>query len=492
MAAASTMLSYIPVAYALAPIIVIFGGLMMIPLVTAHWLSDGAQRQYDESVAVTLLVGLLLWAASRPYRALELRRRHGFLLVSLVWTVLPALGALPLLFALPGLSFTDAYFETASAMTTTGATVLVGLDDLPASINLWRGLLQWVGGMGVVVLAIAILPLLGVGGRQAFRAETPGPIKESKLTPRIADTAKGLWLVYCVLTVACMLAYWLGGMSWLDAVVHAFATLSLGGFSTHDASFAHFNSVGLELVAIFFMVLAGINYSTHFMAFSRHDFGAYRRDSEMAAFLVVLAASCLGIAVYLLLAGTYADFSTALRFAAFNVVSIATTTGFANTDYNIWPVFAGLWMLVLCSFASCSGSTGGGMKMIRVQIMAVQTWRELVHILHPNAVAPVKVRGVRVENTTVFAVLAFMLAFGMTTVLATFLLTFSGLPFIASFSAAVACITNTGPGLNEVGPATNYSGLSDFQTWVCTLSMLLGRLEIFTMLVVFTPGFWRR
>ncbi|OGA30047.1 MAG: potassium transporter Trk [Betaproteobacteria bacterium RIFCSPLOWO2_02_FULL_65_24] len=485
------MLSYLPVAHALSPIIVVFGALMLLPLAVAHGLADGVERQYDVSVLVTLLAGALLWIASRPYRG-ELQRQHGFLLVALAWTVLPAFATLPLLFALPQLSFTDAYFETVSAMTTTGATVLVGLDQLPASINLWRGLLQWVGGMGVVVLAVAILPLLGVGGRQLFLAETPGPIKEARLTPRIAETAKGLWKVYCIITVACILAYWLVGMTWLDAVVHAFTTLSLGGYSTHDASFGFFNSPAIEAVSIFFMLIAGVNFSTHFVAFSRHSLGAYRHDSEMVAFLVVLAASCLGIATYLWAAGTYPSFVTALRYAAFNVVSIATTTGYANTDYNVWPVFASLWMLALCSFASCSGSTGGGMKMIRVQLMAIQTWREMTRILHPSAVAPVKIRGHRVENTTVFAVLAFMLAFGLTTALATFLLTFSGLEFVTSFSAAVATITNTGPGLNEVGPAANYAALLPFQKWVLIAAMLLGRLEIFTLLVVFTPAFWRR
>lgn len=480
-----------PVALALAPIVVVFGATMLIPLVVAHALVDGAQRQYEASMAVTVLVGAVLWFLTRRSHG-ELKRRDGFILVTLAWTVLPAFATLPLLFVIPELSFTDAYFETVSAMTTTGATVLVGLDNLPASINLWRGLLQWIGGMGVVVLAIAILPLLGVGGRQAFRAETPGPIKESRLTPRIADTAKGLWLVYCLITALCMIAYWMGGMSWLDASVHAFSTVSLGGLSTHDASFAHFDSPGLEAVAILFMVLGGINFSTHFVALRRRNLGPYRRDSEMRAFLVVLVASCIGVAVYLAATGIYPTFWTALRFAAFNVVSIATTTGFANTDYNVWPVFVTLWMLILCTFASCSGSTGGGMKMIRVQIMAVQTWRELVRILHPSAVAPVKIRGARVENTTVFAVLAFMLVFGMTTALVTFLLALAGLGFIDAVSAAIACITNTGPGLNQVGPASNYSALTDFQTWVCTAAMLLGRLEIFTVLVVFTPAFWRR
>jgi trk system potassium uptake protein TrkH len=486
------MFAYLPVAYALGPIIVVFGALMLVPLCVAHLMADGAQRNYDEAAVLTLLVGAFLWAVSRPYRSMPLRRHHGFLLVSLVWTLLPALAALPLIFAIPGLSFTDAYFEAVSGLTTTGGTVLVGLDSLPASINLWRGLMQWIGGMGVVVLATAILPLLGVGGRQAFRAETPGPIKESQLTPRIADTAKGLWTVYAGMTLACLLAFWLGGMSWLDATIHAFATTSLGGFSSHDASFGYFDSPGLESVSVIFMLIAGINFSTHFVAFKRRSLAAYRRDSEMIAYLAVVLTSCVAVALYLWMAQTYPAFFTALRFATFNVVSMATTTGFVNTDYSLWPVFTSLWMLILSSFASCSGSTGGGMKMIRIQIMAIQTWRELVHILHPQAVAPVKIRGVRVDNNTVFAVLAFMLLFGITTAITTFLLTLSDMPFVTAASAAIACITNAGPGLGEVGPAGNFAGLTDFQTWVCTLAMLLGRLEIITLVVIFTPGFWRR
>jgi trk system potassium uptake protein TrkH len=417
--------------------------------------------------------------------------RDGFLLVALVWTVLPAFATLPLLSYVPGLSFTDAYFEATSGLTASGATVLAGLDALPPSINLWRGFMIWLGGMGVIVLAVAIMPLLGVGGSQLYKAETPGPMKDTKLTPRIAETAKGLWLIYFALTVLCALAYRWAGMSWIDALMHGFTTMGLGGFSTHDASFAYWNSPRIECVAIVFMLLAGVNFATHFLAWRRLSLGPYRRDPEATVYILVLLASVLGIALYLLALGVYPDFGTALRYAGFNVISVATTTGYANTDFNLWPIFAPLWMLFLCSFVCCSGSTGSGVKMIRAQILFKQSFRELLRIIHPKLHRPVKFSGHPVENNVVFAVLAYVFVYISCVSLSTLLLTASGLDAISGFSAAIASINNMGPGLGQVGPAANYQGLSDFQTWVCTFLMLLGRLELFTLLVVLTPAFWR-
>ncbi len=480
-----------PVLHVLAPVISIFGAAMLLPMLIANVLSDSARFAYDESVLATVAAGAVLWALTRRGRA-ELERPHGYLLVALTWTVLPAFAAMPLMLALPGLSFTDAYFETASAMTTTGATVLVGLDTLPPSINVWRAMLQWLGGMGVVVLAVAVLPFLGVGGRQMFRAETPGPMKDAKLTPRIAQTAKGLWTVYFILTALCVLAYWAAGMTWLDALVHAFATMPLGGYSTHDASFAYFDSPMIEAVAIVFMLAAGINFGTHFLAFRGRSLAPYRRDPEVLAFFLVLFASCWGVAAYLRLTGTYGDWVSAARFAAFNVVSVATTTGFASTDFNKWPLFAPLWMLALCVFASCSGSTGGGIKMIRAQLLWLHTGRLLKMVVHPRGHFVLKLRDLRIENNVVFGMLAFMVMFGLTVTSATLLLTATDLDFLSALTAAIACITNTGPGLGVVGPAGNYASLNDFQKWVCTAAMLLGRLELFTLLVVFTPAFWKR
>ncbi len=480
-----------PVVHVLGPVIAIFGAAMLLPLAIAHSLADAARSAYDLAALVTVVFGGMLWAGTRAYRA-ELQVHHGYLLVALTWTVLPAFAALPLLLALPGLSFTDAYFETASAMTTTGATVLVGLDALPASINVWRAMLQWLGGMGVVVLAVAVLPLLGVGGRQVFRAETPGPMKEQKLTPRIAQTAKGLWTVYFLLTVLCVLAYGWGGMSWLDALIHAFTTMPLGGYSSHDASFGYFDSPLIETITVVFMLVAGINFGTHFLAFRGRSLAPYRHDPEVLAFFLVLLVSVWGVALYLRFSGTYPDLVTAARYAGFNVVSIATTTGYASTDYNQWPLFAPLWMLALCVFASCSGSTGGGIKMIRAQLLWLNTRRMLNIMVHPRAYIVVKLRHMTVEDPVLFGMAAFMLVFGVTTTVVTLLLTATGLDFTSAATAAIACITNTGPGLGIVGPAGNYASLTGFQKWVCTAAMLLGRLELFTLLVVFTPAFWRR
>jgi len=485
------MVRILAVFHVLSVVILIFALCLLFPLAWSFFLGDAAQTAYDEAILLTASSGVLLWATTRRHRR-ELQPRDGFLLVALVWTVLPAFATLPLLLYLPELSFTDAYFETVSGLTTTGATVLSGLDALPPSINIWRTFLIWVGGMGVIVLAVAVLPLLGVGGSQIYKAETPGPMKDTKLTPRIAETAKGLWLVYFMITVACFLAYRIAGMTWLDAMMHAFTTMGLGGFSSHDASFAHWNSPAIEAVSIYFMLLAGMNFGTHFLAWRRWSFGPYLRDPEAGLYLLVVTASVFGIAYYLLANNTYPDFWSALRYSAFNVVSIATTTGYSNTDYNLWPIFAPVWMLFLCSFASCSGSTGGGIKMIRARLMARQALRELTRIIHPRAVVPVKLAGVPVENNIIFAVLAFILVYNGAVISMTMLLALSGLDIITAFSAVIACINNTGPGLNQVGPATTFASLNDFQTWVLTFAMLLGRLELFTLLVVFTPGFWRK
>jgi trk system potassium uptake protein len=412
--------------------------------------------------------------------------------VALVWTVLPAFGTLPLLWHLPGLSFTDAYFEAVSGMTTTGATVLTGLDALPTSINVWRCFMVLLGGMGILVLAVAILPMLGVGGSQLFKAETPGPMKDEKLTPRIAETARGLWAVYFVVALLCMLAYHWAGMGWADAFMHMCSTLGLGGFAAYDASFGHFDSPRIEAVAIVFMLMAGLNFALYFLVWKQRSLRVIWRDLEARIFLGLMLGSVAGITLFLLAHGVYAEGLTALRHAAFNVVSVATTTGLATVDYAQWPVFAPIYMLFLCGFATCAGSTGGGIKLVRSLLLLKQARREFTRILHPRAVQPVTLGGGVVSPEVMFSVLAFMLIYGAVLIGATFLLLLSGLDVVTAFTAAVACINNTGPGLGQVGPSGNYQGLSDFQTWVCTLTMLLGRLELFSVLVLFTPQFWRK
>ncbi|MFO1467028.1 MAG: TrkH family potassium uptake protein [Steroidobacteraceae bacterium] len=479
-----------PVAHVFSLVLMVFAATMLAPLVLAVWGLDPALRSFVVSAFATFVIGALLWLATRRYKR-ELKTRDGLMLVALTWVALPAVAGFPLWNYLP-IDFTDAYFEATSGLTTTGATVLSGLEYLPRSINLWRHLLSWLGGMGIIVLAVAILPMLGVGGMQMYRAEMPGPMKDSKLTPRIGHTAKLLWAVYAGLTVACLACLRLAGMNWFDAVCHSFSALALGGFSTYDASIGHFDSVPIELVLTLFQILAALNFATHYLAWSQRGITAYLRDSEARAIVGALALSCVGVAGFLYVHGTYPDFSTALRHSLFNVVSIATDSGLHTQDFSRWPIFAPMWMMFLSCVVASSGSTGGGIKMIRTLVLAKQATRELEHLVHPNIVRPLKVGGMVIENRVVFAVLAFVFLYFMSLVMIVFVQLGSGLDFMTSLSATLACINNSGPGLGLVGPGSNYGVLTDFQTWVCSVAMLLGRLEVFTLLVLFTPALWRK
>ncbi len=479
------------VIHALGMMLIMFSVTYILPICTSLIYQDGTLLDFALAMGMTLAVGCLMWLLTRHNKG-ELSIRHGYLLVVMMWTAMPAFATLPLLLLINGLSFTDAYFETMSGMTTTGATVLTGLDALPPALNLWRHELIWLGGMGIIVLAVAILPLLGIGGRQLYKAETPGPMKDSSLTPRITETARNLWLVYLCITVACIISLNVAGMSWLDAICHAFSTMGLGGFSTHDASVGYFNSAVIEFVLIVFMLLAAMNFATHFLAWREKSLKLYLRDTEALATIILILVSCLAIGTFLWWQGTYPSFWTALRHASFNLVSIATDCGFASVDFNHWPMFAPLWMLFLSCISASSGSTGGGIKMVRTLILIKQAGREFLKLLHPSAVNPLKIGGRVVPNNVVFSVLGFIFLYFMSVVVLTFALVISGLDFVSAFSGIIACINNAGPGLGILGPASNYGVLSDFQTWVCTLAMLIGRLEIVTVLIIFTPHFWRR
>jgi len=481
----------LPVSRVLGLMLMVFSVTYLMPILASLIYNDGTAVDFIAAMAIAFGAGFLLWLATLRHKR-ELRPRDGFLLVTMVWVLMAAIATVPLMLVIDDLSFTDAFFETMSGLTTTGATVLVGLDNLPAAVNLWRHELNWLGGMGIIVLAVAILPLLGVGGMQLYKAETPGPMKDSKLTARIADTAKALWLVYFAITVACILSLKVVGMNWLDAICHAFAALSLGGFSTYDASVGHFDSPAIEVVLIVFMMIAGMNFATHFLAWHGRSLKAYWRDAEAKAFVALVALSILVCSVYLWLAGTYPEFLTALRHVAFNLVSIATDCGFASLDYDKWPAFVPLWMLFLSCISVSSGSTGGGIKMIRTLILARQGEVELKRLVHPAIVAPVRVGGTTVPPSIATAVLGFIFLYILAVCELTFFLVASGLDFTSAFSAIIACINNAGPGLNVVGPAQNYQPLTDFQTWTCSFAMLLGRLEVLSVVVLFTPAFWRR
>jgi trk system potassium uptake protein TrkH len=485
------MSQILPVVHILSKVLMLFSAAFLLPLAISLGLADGAHRVYDEAIVIAFGSGVVLWLFSRRGKR-ELQTRDGFLLVVMIWAILPLYSAIPLLAYIPDLSFTDAYFEAVSGLTATGATVLSGLDSLPPSINVWRTEMHWIGGMGVIVLVVAVLPMLGVGGRQLFKAETPTPMKDSKLTPRMAETAKGLWLVYAIVTAFCILALWLGGMGWVDALVHAFSVMSLGGMSSHDASLGYFDSVTLEIIVMVFALIAGISFSTHFMAFRTRNLQAYRFDTEIRWTFGVLGASIVGLTLYLLYKGFYLDFPEALRFAAFNTISVATTLGFSTTDFNVWPFFAPLLMLFLSSFIAGSGSTGGGIKMLRAVLLYKQVYRELIKLVHPNAAVHTKLGNQPVPNKITYAVLAFLFIYVASIITLSFVLAASGLDVFTAFTAVVAMVNNTGPGLGQVGPASTYAVLTDFQTWVCSFAMLLGRLEFFTLLVVLTPVFWRK
>ena len=480
------------VIHVLGLLLVMFSTTYVIPVVTALIYGDSTMLlDFLLAMVWTAAAGVLMWMLTRRHKG-ELSIRHGYLLVVGMWTAMPAFATIPLLLMIPGLSLTDAYFETMSAMTTTGATVLTGLDNLPPAINVWRHELQWLGGLGIIVLAVAVLPLLGIGGRQLFKAETPGPMKESALTPRIADTARNLWVVYVAITLVCIGALKWAGMNWLDAVCHAFSAMGLGGFSTHDASVGYFDSPLIEFVLIVFMLLAVMNFATHFLAWRGKSLRTYLRDAEAVASVGLILVSCVGIALFLWWNNVYPDFLTALRHASFNLVSIATDSGYASVDFAQWPIFAPMWMLFLACICASSGSTGGGIKMIRTLVLVKQAGREFLKLLHPAAINPMKIGGHVVPNNIVFAVLGFIFLYFMTIATLTFVLLISGMDFITAFSAVLACVNNFGPGLGAVGPNSNYAGLSDFQTWICAFGMLVGRLEIFTVLILFTPHFWRR
>ena len=488
------MRDVLPVLRVLGMLLLLFALSMLVPWATSYYQRDGVTLVWPMAMGLTALLGVALWWGLFPFKQ-DLQPRHGVILVTVAWVSLPLCGALPIwgVMFVQGapISVTHAYFEAVSGLTTTGATVLSGLDALPVSLNMWRTFLQWMGGMGILILAVALLPLLGVGGSQLFRAEAAGPIKDTKLTPRMAGTAKGLWGVYSLFSIACAVAFWLGGMVPLDAVMHMFATVSLGGLSPHDASFGFFQSPLLEGIALIFMLLASCNFALYFIALRKGNWRTLWNDPEMRATIGVLLGGGVLVALLLWAKGVYGPLE-ALRYGMFQVVSVATTTGFATTDYLTWPVFAPVLMLFLSGVATSAGSTGGGIKMMRMLILFQQARREMTRLVHPRAVQPVVVGGKVIEHPMIFSVLAFMLVYGATIIVLSMVLLLTDLDPVTAFSAVVASVHCTGPGLGALGPASNYAVLTDFQIWVCTLGMLLGRLEILSFMALLTPAFWRR
>ena len=471
-------------------LLIVFSSALLPPMLIGVIYGDGGVVAFAESFFIILIAGFALYFPARKQRK-ELRLRDGFLVVVMFWTVLGVAGGLPIyLSGIYDISVTDAVFESISGLTTTGATVIVGIDDLPHSILLYRQQLQWLGGMGIIVLAVAVLPMLGVGGMQLFRAETPGPVKDTKLTPRITETAKALWYIYLGLTVACAVAYWFAGMSVFDAIAHSFSTVAIGGFSTHDASIGFFHSTSIQFIAIVFMLLSGINFAIHFTAFRHRSLNPYRRDAEFRTYITVLAVVSVVTIGYLQATHTFDSTTQSIIEGLFQVVSIGTTTGFTTADYYTWPGFLPVLLLYASFIGGCSGSTGGGMKVIRILLLVKQGVRELRRLIHPNAQIAVKIGKKALPESVIEAVWGFFAAYFAISALGILILMSTGLDQETAFSAVAACLNNLGPGLGDVGQ--NFASISDGAKWLLCMAMLLGRLEIFTLLVLFTPGFWKK
>lgn len=471
-------------------LLVIFSFTMLPPALVGLLYKDPSILPFIFAFALVFIIGAIMWYPVRN-RKRELRLREGFLVVVLFWGVLGVSGSAPLLFSNElQISFVDAVFESISGLTTTGATVIEGLDELPKSILYYRQQLQWLGGMGIIVLAIAILPILGIGGIQLYKAEAPGPVKDSKLTPRIKGTAKLLWIIYVGFTVVCAIAYYLVGMSAFDAIGHSFSTIAIGGFSTHDASIGYFSNHAIELVAVVFMLLSAANFSLHFIAWRSLSLKPYANDSEFGAYGLLMVLLTIVSISYLYFMNIYTDITEASYSALFQVVSIATTTGFTTTDYANWPTFLPVLLLFASFVGGCAGSTGGGMKVIRVLLLFKQGWREVMRLIHPNARIKIKLDRKPVDRNVIQAVWGFFSIYVAVFVFFLLALMALGMDQITAFSAVAATLNNLGPGLGDV--ASNFKEVGDISKWLLCLLMLMGRLEIFTLLVVLTPAFWRK
>ena len=469
-------------------LLILFSTAMLPPLFLSLITQDGIESAFAMGLAATLFAGVALWLPTRNLSR-DLNIRDGFMVTALFWVVLGLFGAIPLwLVSDLGLTPIAAIFESISGLTTTGATVITGLDDLPQSLLFYRQLLQWLGGIGIIVLAVAVLPMLGIGGMQLYRAESAGPSKDRKLTPRITSTAKALFGIYLLLTVACAASYFAAGMSAFNAICHAFSTVAIGGFSTHDASLGHYEQNRVLLVSSVFMLLSAINFGLHFIALQRRNVRVYAQDSETAFFITVIASATVVVCCLLLTTETLGLEDSVIH-GLFQTISIATTTGFTTQDFSVWPLFLPILLLILSFMGGCVGSTGGGMKAMRILLIFRQGVRELRQLLHPNAVIPLKLDARRVQTEVISAVWSFFAVYMFCFVLIWLALLATNLDFISAFSAVVATMNNLGPGLGEV--ADHYGVVSEAGKLVLCLAMLMGRLEVFTLLVLLTPAFWR-
>jgi trk system potassium uptake protein len=472
----------------LGMLLLLFSTTLILPILIAIIYQDGELGHFSATFMIAVIAGFALWLPLRRY-SLPIRNRDGFVIVALLWASMSLFGSVPFMLALD-IGFADALFESASGYTTTGATVLVGLDAMPPSILFYRQQLQWLGGAGVIVMAVALLPMLRIGGMQLYKAETPGPFKEEKITPRIAQTARNLYLIYLALTAICALCYWLAGMNVFDSIAHAMTTIATGGYSTYDASLAYFDSPLIETIAMVFMLIGGISFSVHFIAWRTMSLARYRDDAQVRAFLYTVLALIVAATLLLFLTGEKESPLLALRHAAFQVVSVLTTTGYITEDFSVWPLALPVLLIFASFVGGCAGSTSGGMKVIRFVVLGKQAAVHVHKLIHPHAVRPISVDGRVVPESVIDGIWGFFAIYIGLFAVFMVLLMLDGLDQVTAFGAVATGLNNLGPALGEV--ATNFAATSAQTKLVMVFAMLLGRLEIFTFLVLLTPAFWRR
>ena len=458
------------------------------PIIVSLIYEDNETWSFFYAFILILVSGLVLWLPAINAKT-DLKLRDGFIIVVLFWFVLSAFGSLPMILSESlDISLTNALFESVSGLTTTGATILYEIDSLPESILFYRQYLQWLGGLGIIVLAVAVLPMLGVGGMQLYKAEVAGPIK-NKITPRIAETAKWLWIVYVSMTLLCAISYYFAGMSIFDSICHSFSTIAIGGFSTHNQSFGFFNNQWIELIAIFFMIAACLNFSLHYLAFKNKSLLPYKENNEAYFFIFLIILVSIISIIYI--SGKSSNLgSREIISNIFYVVSISTTTGFTNSNYFNYVGFLPILLILFSFIGGCAGSTAGGMKVIRVILLVKQGYRELKRLIHPNSKIKVKIGDTAINERTLETIWGFFAIYVFVFISVMLLLMLSGLDFTTSFSAVAATINNLGPGQGDV--LLNYANISDLNKWILSFSMIVGRLEIFTLLVIFIPDFWKK
>ena len=466
--------------------LLLFSITLLIPLIVSFFYSDGNHFTFIYSLIIILVLGVLLYFPNRNAIS-DIKIKEGFLIVVLFWVVLSLVGSIPFMLDKQlSLSFIDAFFESVSGWTTTGATIITNLDSLSPSILIYRQELQWLGGMGIVILALAVLPMLGVGGMQLYKAESTGPIKDNKISPRIAETAQSLWSIYLGLTVACAFLYYVAGMTAFDAIAHSFSTIAIGGFSTHNMSIGYYNNQYIELICIFFMFISAVNFILHYVSLSSKSLLCYLKDSEFMTYLSLIISFLIIFTIFITATG---NSNIPFNEILFQTVSFITTSGFTSTTFESWPSFIVTALILMSFVGACAGSTGGGLKVIRVLLLFKLLKRELLKILHPTAEIPIRINKSPVNEDLSGTLYNFFIFYIISYLFLSFLLLLSGLDITTSFSATASCINNLGPALGDA--YNNYSSLNIFSKYVLSFSMILGRLEIFTLLIVMTPYFWK-